>query len=109
MIAYRAETAMVRLLVGQTVDSAADRRLLQNLFVTEADVLPELENGLLRVRVHSASRTAANRALAQLFDRLNETEVQYPGTDMRVCYELVGWTGQNDEKVAFQLHRVQES
>jgi hypothetical protein len=90
MIAYRSETAMVELLKGPGVDSAAARRLLQDLYVTEADILPESDIKKLRVRVHAASRPAANRALNILFDQLNEAEVQYPGTNMTLVYELGG-------------------
>ncbi len=89
MISYRAETAMASLLKRPTVDMAAARRLLQDLYVTEADILPRPEEDLLHVRVHNASRPAANAALAQLFDELNAAEVCYPGTDMRMTYELV--------------------
>ena len=89
MISYRAETAMAGLLKGPTVDTAAARRLLQDLYVTEADILPQPEENLLHVRVHNASRPAANAALAQLFNELNAAEVYYPGTDMRMTYELV--------------------
>jgi len=89
MISYRAETAMAGLLKGPTVDMAAARRLLQDLYVTEADILPRPEENLLHVRVHNASRPAANAALAQLFDELNAAEVCYPGTDMRMTYELL--------------------
>ena len=62
MIAYRAETALTGLLTGATVDIPAARRLLQDLFVTEADILPDAENKILRIRVHGASRPAANRS-----------------------------------------------
>jgi transposase len=95
MIAYRAETAMVGLITGPTVDSPAARRLLQDLFVTEADILPDPENKQLNIRVHSASRPAANRALAQLFEHLNKAEVNYPGTDLRLVYQIRGFTGSN--------------
>jgi len=88
MIAYRAETAMARHLVGPTVDFAAARCLLQDLFVMEADIVPAPANKLIHVRVHGASRPAANRALVQLFAELNEAQIQYPGTDMRLVYEL---------------------
>jgi hypothetical protein len=88
MIAYRAETAMTGLLTGPTVDTAAARCLLQNLFVTEADILPDAENKILRIKVHGASRPAANRSLQSLFEKLNETEIIYPGTDMQLIYEL---------------------
>ena len=96
MIVYRAETAMVGLITGPTVDSPAARRLLQDLFVTEADILPDPENKQLNIRVHSASRPAANRVLAQLFEYLNKAEVNYPGTDMRLVYQLGGYTGSNE-------------
>lgn len=88
MIAYRAETAMAGVLVSPTVDLASARSLLQDLFVMEADVLPDPEKRIVQVRIHGASRPAANRALEQLFARLNEANVQYPGTDMRLVYEL---------------------
>ncbi len=74
------------------------RRLLQDLFVTEADILPEPENDLLRVRVHSASRPAANRTLAMLFKKLNETKLHYPGTALRLEYEIGGWAGLKNAK-----------
>ena len=89
MISYRAETAMAGLLKGPTVDLPAARRLLQDLYVTEADVLPRPEKKVLCIRIHNASRPAANTALTKLFDELNAAEVCYPGTDMRMVYELL--------------------
>ena len=89
MISYRAESAMAALLKKPTVDMAAARRLLQDLYVTEADILPRPEENILHVRVHHASRPAANAALEQLFEELNAAEVCYPGTDMRMFYELM--------------------
>jgi site-specific DNA-cytosine methylase len=59
MFAYRSETAMISLLKAATVDSSKARDLLQDLFATQADILPEAENNILRVRVHNASRSAA--------------------------------------------------
>ncbi len=89
MIAYRSETAMISLLKSATVDSSEAGSLLQDLFATEADILPEAENNILRVRVHNASRPAANRSYDKLFEKLNETNTRYPGTDMRIVYEIV--------------------
>ena len=91
MIAYRAETAMVGLVTGPTVDSSDARRLLQDLFSTEADILPDPENDRLNIRVHSASTPAANRALSQLFEHLNNAEVKYPGTEIRLTFEIGGY------------------
>jgi hypothetical protein len=90
MIAYRAETAMVGLLKQTGISSPLARKLLQDLFVTEADILPEPESKVLRVRVHYASRPAVNRSLLTLFDLLNHAEITFPGTDMKLVYELGG-------------------
>jgi len=89
MVAYRAETAMTNLLKGPTVDTPEARRLLQDLYITEADILPQPEENLLKVRVHSGSRPAANKEYDKLFSELNAAEIYYPGTDMKVIYELV--------------------
>jgi len=89
MIAYRSETSMIPLLTGPTVNTADARRLLQDLFISEADIFPEAEKKVLRIRVHNASRPAANRSLEKMFEKLNETKTKYPGTDMTIVYELV--------------------
>jgi hypothetical protein len=89
MIAYRAETAMAGLLLGPTVNMSDARRLLQGLFVTDADILPDIENQCLRVRVHNASTPADNRSIAGLLDELNKAEIIYPGSNLRLAYELV--------------------
>ena len=88
MVAYRAETTMASLLVGPTVDFAAARSLLQDLFVMEADILPDPENKILHVRIHGASTPSANRSIDQLLKKLNEAQIEYPGTDMHIQYKL---------------------
>ncbi|MCP4139441.1 MAG: hypothetical protein GY755_03975 [Chloroflexi bacterium] len=101
MIAYRAETAMVGLLKGTAVDSPEARSLLQGLFVMDADLIPDVELKELRVRMHGASTPSANRRIHQLFEILNETETKYPGTDLRLQFELVT---QNREKFGRLCH-----
>ena len=110
MIAYRAETAMSALLTSpplnaaqvQTatvdaadgdaaaMDTAAARRVLQDLFVTEADLRPDPAAGLLHVDVHRSSRPAVDRILRELFSKLNEMEFEFPGTALKISYQLLG-------------------
>ena len=90
MIAYRAETAMSTLITGRTIDTAAARRLLQDLFSTEADILTDHQNRRLLVSVHRGSRPAADQALTKLFEHLNAAEIIYPGTHLRLVYDFVG-------------------
>ncbi len=56
----------------------------------EADILPDRENKQLIIRVHNSSRAAADKYLAQLFEHLNQAQIDYPGTDLRLVYQLGG-------------------
>ena len=89
MIAYRAETAMVPLLLDRHTDSSAARTILQALFRTPADIIPEPEQHRLRVCLHRASRPATDRRLRRLCHMLNDTQTPYPGTDLTLTYEMV--------------------
>lgn len=90
MIAYRAETAMAAQLRDRFTDTSAARCLLQDLFITEADLKPDYENDLLHVLIHRASRPAADKALTRLFEQLNDARFKFPETNMVIRYSLVG-------------------
>jgi transposase-like protein len=89
MIAYRAETAMSALLRPLGVELTDARRLLQDLFVTEADLLPNPATERLEVHVHRGSRPVVDRQLKALFEQLNEMAFTFPGTEMKMHYQLV--------------------
>ena len=88
MIAYRAETALCGLLRSPTIDTTAARRLLQDLFVTEADIRPDTASGQLHIEVHRGSRPAVDRALETLLSQLNDMDTTFPGTDLTMRYPL---------------------
>ena len=90
MIAYRAETAMASL-VRESLARADDARsLLRDLFRSEADLLPNVGQHLLRVQVHPMSNPRSNRAIAPLLDHLNAAEFTYPGTTLKLIYSIAG-------------------
>ena len=105
MIAYRAETAMVGLVTGPTVDSAAGRRLMQDLFDSQADILPDAASQQLRIRVHRSARPATDRLLGKLFDHLNQAELIYPGTKLQLVYELHSHAHQSTGNVSNEIPR----
>ena len=88
MIAYRAETAMVRLVTNSVVDSTAGRGLIQDVIDSQADILPETANHLLKIRIHRSARPATDRLITTLFERLNQAELVYPGAELKLAYEL---------------------
>ena len=90
MIAYRAETAMASIVREELARPDDARSLLRDLFRSEADLLPDLEQGILRVHVHPMSNPRANRTIAHLLKHLNAAEFTYPGTNLRLVYSIAG-------------------
>ncbi len=90
MIAYRAETGLVRVLREALSREDDARSLVQDLFTMSADLAPDAGRGLLEVRVHPAPNPRFNRALAHLMKHLNASETPYPGTKLKLVYSLVG-------------------
>jgi hypothetical protein len=88
MIAYRAETAMASIVRESLARTDDARSLLRDLFRSEADILPDVEQQVLRVRVHPMSTPRFNRAIAHLLEHLNAAEFTYPGTSLQLVYSL---------------------
>ena len=88
MLAYRAETALVRLLEpGYARSEEEGRALIREFLRSPADVLPDTQAGVLRVRLHGMPNGRSNIALAQLCQRLNEAQVKYPGTELTLHFD----------------------
>ena len=88
MLVYRSETAMagiMRPLLGRD-DS---RVLIRQLMKSHADIIPDAENKILNVRIHGFTTKRHDQAVGNLLEILNETETQYPGTDLKLVYSLV--------------------
>ena len=58
MIAYRAETALASIVREKLARTDDARSLLRDLFCSEADLVPDLQQGVLRVHVHPMSQPA---------------------------------------------------
>lgn len=89
LVAYRAETAMMNM-VRQTMNHQDEARsLLRSLYATEADILPDYESKKLIVRVHQPANRCSATTIDNLCRELNDTDTNFPGTDLRLVYELV--------------------
>jgi hypothetical protein len=92
LVAYRAETAMAHLVRPALAKGRQDeeRRLLQSLYASEADLLPDEAAGTLTVRLHYPANPMLGRAIGQLCAELTATETVFPTTKLRLVYELAG-------------------
>ena len=90
LIAYRAETAITKIVREVLAREEDARSLVRDLFRSEADLSPDTQAGVLRVAVHPMANPRSNRAIDHLLGVLNATELTYPGTTLKLVYTLVG-------------------
>jgi len=88
MIAYRAETAMVNILRPHLSRPDEARKLLQTIYKTEVDLLPDEKNQTLTVRLHHLANHVSDQSIQELCDELNATEIVFPGTNLQLIYKL---------------------
>ena len=88
MVAYRAETAMASLIKDTMAHPDEARHLLRAIYDTEADILPDPQQGSLTIRLHHLAQHCADRPMLRLCEILNATETVFPGTKLRMVYEL---------------------
>jgi len=91
MIAYRSETAMANLIKPHMKHPDEARKLIRQLYQTDADIKPDYENKTLTVNLHRLNNQKDDKIIAQLCKELNETQTIFPGTDMVVIYQQVSY------------------
>jgi hypothetical protein len=85
MICYRAETAMVNLIDDNFVNEK--RMLIKQIIQTSADIVPDISNKTLLVKLHSLSAPRFNVAAQKLADLLTQTETIFPGTELKLIFK----------------------
>lgn len=90
MVAYRAETAMANIIAKECGSLEQARALLRDVFLSEADLIPDSNSKILTVRLHNLATRAHDKMLDQLLLVLNETEMKFPGTNMLLHYTRIG-------------------
>ena len=89
MIAYRAETAMAQILRQKMTRHDDARSLLRAIYSTEADIVPDPRAKTLTIRLHPLANASSDLAVRHLCAELNATETLFPGTELRLIYDLV--------------------
>ena len=90
MLAYRAETALVGLLGPAYARTQEEgRALVREILSAPADILPDEKAGVLRIRLHGLANPRSNEAVNYLCAQLNELEINYPSTALRMRFETV--------------------
>jgi hypothetical protein len=88
MISYRAETSMVGIVREKLARTDDGRALLQQIFTTPVDLIPDLTEQTLTVRLHHLTQRAHDDVIRHLCEELNATETIFPGTGLKLIYKL---------------------
>jgi len=89
MICYRAETAVANELTAWLYNAKDEKRMLvKQIIQNNADLLPDYKNKTLTVVLHTLSAPRYNQAAAKLAELLNQTETIFPGTDLKLKFEI---------------------
>ena len=88
MLAYRAETRMLAPVLAAQGKKPNARRLLRALLTSDANLIPEPDQGILRVQFLGLGSAACDRMLVPLIKELNATRTLYPGTALTLVYEM---------------------
>ena len=91
MIAYRSETALVNILREFIVKKDEARALIRQLFTTDADIIVNKENLTLNVNIHNMTNPRDNENIQKICNVLNESETKYPGTNLKMIFNLVSF------------------
>ena len=80
---------MAQILCDHLSRQDESRRLLQALYKAEADFLPDPKQGTLTICMHHLANASEDRAVGKLCRELNATETTFPGTKLRMVYEMI--------------------
>ena len=90
LIAYRAESALAGEIREALARDDDDRALLRRLFVTPANLRPDLDAQTLTVEIHRLGSPLQDRAVAHLCQFLTASETLFPTTNLRLIFRQIG-------------------
>ena len=62
--------------------------VVKQIIQSNADLTPDYNNKTLTVTLHSLSANRFNEATAELTKLLNQTETIFPGTDLKMIFQI---------------------
>ena len=87
-IAYCAETVMMPAVFQAQNKKRNARKLLSQLFESEANLIPKPDKELLSIQLLGLASDTIDCALLPLIEELNATHTQILGTELTLHYEL---------------------
>ena len=88
MICYRAESAVVSIITPYLKGAKDEKRMfIKQIIGNNANLIPDYQNKTLTVELHALSAQRFNEAATYLSKLLTETEMIFPGTELRMIFK----------------------
>jgi len=89
MICYRAESSVAEWIAPYLAKAENEKRMVvKQIIQSNADLNPDYELKSLKVTLHSLAAARYNHAAYELANLLNQTETTFPGTDLKMIFEI---------------------
>ena len=89
MICYRAETTISLLVKGDIYKKQEEiRSLVKSIINSKGDIVPDYLQKTLTIKIYTLATPRDNLALEKLCDLLTDSEIIYPGTELKLIYKL---------------------
>lgn len=89
MICYRAESSCANVLSEYYTNYKKDKReLVKSIISCHGDIICDNKNEMLTISLYSQSSPRMNYALSKLCELLNDAENYYPGTNLKLSYNI---------------------
>jgi hypothetical protein len=89
MICYRAESSVSQWIMPHLAKAENEKRMVvKQIINAKADLKPDYEFKTLTVTLHSLSAARFNIAARELAKLLSQTETIFPGTDLKMIFEI---------------------
>ena len=90
LIGYRAETILSSIVRDNLPGFDDARALVCQILRSSADIIPDLENKTLTIKIHGLSSPVNTAHLERVCKEMTETETCYPTTDLRLIFQVLG-------------------
>jgi DNA-binding transcriptional regulator/RsmH inhibitor MraZ len=89
MIGYWAESSLANQIRPLMKNPEEARSIIRSIYQSNADLIVDKQNNRLCIRLHHSNFASVDNIMRVLLDALNKTETIFPGSDLKIHYNLV--------------------
>jgi len=89
IIGFLAESSLANQIRPMMSNDEQAKMTIKSIYQSTADLKVDKQNNKLYVLLHHSNFAHVDVIINKLFDILNDTETEFPGSNLKICYKLV--------------------